>query len=169
MSVAWFYRIDYDLNKCHCQVDSCCNAPVLTNSTRIFYWCVQHVPEVVLEQLLIHRAISENDINRLYRKFNHRKKMHILKTVDPHFTQVWRGKKNFEVRKDDRGFEIEDDLTLCEYNPQTQMYNRQVICTISAKLTHQDHPGIQEGYCVLGLADCVYLSSHRPYKQEENK
>ena len=40
---------------------------------------------------------------------------HYLKTWPAPFEQVWNGRKTFEIRKDDRGFEVGDTLRLREY------------------------------------------------------
>lgn len=50
-------------------------------------------------------------------KLNQFKKMkHKLKTITPYFSQIWEGKKTFEVRKNDRDFQPGDTLALKEYN-----------------------------------------------------
>ena len=38
--------------------------------------------------------------------------LHVLKTVQPYFEALWSGEKRFEVRKNDRGFEVGDSLCL---------------------------------------------------------
>lgn len=42
---------------------------------------------------------------------------HELKTLPEHFGPVWTEDKKFEIRKDDRGFAIGDNLLLREYKP----------------------------------------------------
>jgi len=46
-----------------------------------------------------------------------RMEIHELKTWPEYFDAVWTNKKNFEVRKNDRGYQIGDLLLLREYNP----------------------------------------------------
>jgi len=41
--------------------------------------------------------------------------LHVLKTVQPYFEALWSGEKRFEVRKNDRGFQVGDSLCLREY------------------------------------------------------
>jgi hypothetical protein len=43
--------------------------------------------------------------------------LHILKTVNPYFEQAWLDNKTFEVRKNDRNFQIHDIVQLKYYNP----------------------------------------------------
>ena len=47
-------------------------------------------------------------------------KVHALKTIQPYYNDVWRGDKTFEVRYDDRGFQVGDLLKLEEYDPKTK-------------------------------------------------
>jgi uncharacterized protein YqfB (UPF0267 family) len=49
-------------------------------------------------------------------------KIHSLKTWPEFYAEVVSGRKTFEVRKDDRGFEVGDCLVLQEFNPETQQY-----------------------------------------------
>jgi ASC-1-like (ASCH) protein len=47
---------------------------------------------------------------------------HRLKTWPEYFEAVLSGKKTFEIRKNDRGFQVNDLLLLQEYNPKTEEY-----------------------------------------------
>ncbi|NUK29499.1 DUF3850 domain-containing protein [Parageobacillus sp. VR-IP] len=47
---------------------------------------------------------------------------HLLKIWPEYFEAVRSGKKTFEIRKNDRGFQVNDLLLLQEYNPKTQEY-----------------------------------------------
>ncbi|EZP75026.1 ASCH protein [Parageobacillus genomosp. 1] len=47
---------------------------------------------------------------------------HRLKIWPEYFEAVRSGKKTFEIRKNDRGFQVNDLLLLQEYNPKTQEY-----------------------------------------------
>lgn len=76
---------------------------------------------------------------------------HNLKTWPEYFEQVWQGKKNFEVRKNDRLFIESDTLTLREYDPENMNYTgRGIDCEISYILIGGSF-GIDKDYCVLGL------------------
>lgn len=87
---------------------------------------------------------------------------HILKTLAPYWDAVERGEKNFEVRRDDRGFQKGDRLVLRRLDPDligAQMeivagYDpplyREIAKTINYVLTG-GQLGIEPGYVVLGL------------------
>ncbi|KEO80852.1 DUF3850 domain-containing protein [Tumebacillus flagellatus] len=45
--------------------------------------------------------------------------IHQLKLQQPHFDAVASGEKTFELRKDDRGFQVGDTLVLREIDPRT--------------------------------------------------
>ncbi|RYG63647.1 DUF3850 domain-containing protein, partial [bacterium] len=49
-------------------------------------------------------------------------KVHDLKTQPEPFQAVWSGRKNFELRQNDRDFAMGDILLLREFDPKTQTY-----------------------------------------------
>lgn len=78
--------------------------------------------------------------------------IHHLKTWPGFFQAVRDGRKQFEVRKDDRGFQIGDRLHLQEWDPDTQEYTgRSHIMTVTYRLPGPGF-GIEDGFVVLGLA-----------------
>ena len=79
-------------------------------------------------------------------------KYHRLKTFPPYFQALWNKTKTFEVRRNDRDFQVDDTLELREYDPEVNEYSgRWVRATVVYMLTQIDVDGIEEGYCVLGL------------------
>lgn len=50
-------------------------------------------------------------------------KSHYLKTVQPFFSEVENGNKTFEVRKNDRDFQVGDEVYLQEYDAETKKYS----------------------------------------------
>lgn len=75
---------------------------------------------------------------------------HTLKTVQPYFDAVWSGTKRFELRVNDRDFQVDDMVFLKDYNQFTDEYSgREISCRISFLL--KDYPGIKDGYCIFGF------------------
>lgn len=85
-------------------------------------------------------------------------KIHELKVWPPYFRAVKDGAKPFEIRYDDRGFEVGDKLFLREFSPlgyykadEAAYYTgRTCIRKISYILRGKEW-GLMDGYVVLGL------------------
>jgi hypothetical protein len=76
---------------------------------------------------------------------------HELK-IDPEmFGVVESGEKPFDLRIDDRGFEVGDEIGFKEFDRKTGQYSdRCFVREISYIL--RDWPGLTKGYCIIGLA-----------------
>lgn len=77
-------------------------------------------------------------------------KFHELKTIQPFFQQVCDGVKTFELRKNDRDFQVNELLKLQEYNPITKEYTGRYVFK---KITYilKDFTGLVDGYVILGI------------------
>jgi hypothetical protein len=78
-------------------------------------------------------------------------KTHTLKTWNDYFDDIAFGDKSFEVRKDDRNYEVGDTLILQRYNPNTKEYDG---CEVSVKVKYilrGGSFGIEEGHVVMGI------------------
>lgn len=73
-------------------------------------------------------------------------KIHELKTLPQYFAEQVKGIKQFEVRKNDRNYEIGDVLILKEYDNGYTGSEISVIVTYILK----DFIGLKNGYVVLG-------------------
>ena len=73
---------------------------------------------------------------------------HELKTWTPYFELIMDRVKEFEIRKDDRGFTVGDELLLREY--RNNYTGRELLVTIIYKLEGGQF-GIEKGFCVLGI------------------
>ena len=75
---------------------------------------------------------------------------HVLKTIAPYFEEVASRRKTFEVRKDDRGFQVGDTLVLEEIDEQGWYTGRNCTVEVVYKLSGGQF-GIESWYCVLGI------------------
>lgn len=85
--------------------------------------------------------------------------LHKLKTEPTFFSAILRGDKNFELRKNDRGFRLNDELLLEEWIPENY-YEDEKEAEYSGKIIHRricyiltgGKFGLEDGYVILGLA-----------------
>ena len=75
---------------------------------------------------------------------------HELKTHPQEFQAVLNGLKTFEVRKNDRGFNVGDELRLIEYNQETKRYGSYCIRSIKY-IMHGPKFGVEKGYCAMSI------------------
>ena len=60
---------------------------------------------------------------------------HVLKTWPEYFGPVWDGKKTFEVRSNDRNYQVGDELLLREYDLLSDEYSgRHIACEVTYML-----------------------------------
>lgn len=83
-------------------------------------------------------------------------KTHYLKTLPQYFQALWDGKKNFELRKNDRDFRAEDILVLQEYAPSSlPTYTGRTVYAVVLYVLDHTCPvggvGLQDGFCVMAL------------------
>lgn len=79
---------------------------------------------------------------------------HSLKTLSRYLDAVGSRQKAFEVRRDDRDFQVGDWLVLREWDDQIGAFgSRWIGCKITYVLRGDDAVrfGIRNGYCVLGI------------------
>lgn len=76
-------------------------------------------------------------------------KSHELKVLPEYFTAVKDGRKKFELRKDDRGFEVGDLLLLREWNG-IEYSGRYVNCRVTYVL--KGFPGLDTNYVILSIS-----------------
>lgn len=88
--------------------------------------------------------------------------IHELKTTDSYFQAVWEGRKNFEIRKNDRGFNSGDGLILVEYSgaensEKWQQSGRRISCVI----TYVTNFAQRDNYVVMAIGR---LTNHEASK-----
>lgn len=76
---------------------------------------------------------------------------HELK-INPKFIQrILDGTKTFEIRKNDRDYQVGDTLIMRAYDEQIGWPDHGVYDTVVAKVVYFTTAYQQEGYCVLGI------------------
>lgn len=76
---------------------------------------------------------------------------HVLKTWPEYFNAIGDGRKPFEARKNDRGFQVGDTLELREVDPETKQFtSRWIFCKVSYLLEGGKF-GVEPGWCVMGI------------------
>lgn len=94
--------------------------------------------------------------------------VHELKTLPQYFKAVVSGEKTFEIRKDDRGFEVGDILILKEYNQgltdstgsekvviQEQGYTGKETRKTITYILKGGKYGLHQGYVILALGEYI--------------
>jgi len=76
--------------------------------------------------------------------------IHELKTWPNYFQRVQQGVKTFEIRRNDRDFQVGDILNLTSYNPETKEQGPRKAYQVTYIL-HGEQFGIERGYCVMAI------------------
>jgi len=78
---------------------------------------------------------------------------HELKTLNPYFQEIWNHRKTFEIRKNDRNFQVGDEVKLREYVVEHDTYTgRSIIGVVTYLTDYQQQPG----YVVFSLQDLTF-------------
>lgn len=78
------------------------------------------------------------------------RKIHYVKCESTFFEDVVNNYKLFEVRKNDRDYQPGDDMILKEWDKDLQEYTG-VEDRVTIIYMLENYPGIEPGYCVLGI------------------
>lgn len=78
-------------------------------------------------------------------------KIHRLKTWPIYFEDIDCENKSFELRFNDRGFEVGDYLILLEYEPVNEEYTGCVAVRVVTQIL-DNHPGLVDGYVCMSIA-----------------
>lgn len=73
---------------------------------------------------------------------------HKLKIQPEYFKEVYAGKKSFEIRKNDRNFQVGDMLMLQEYLPESNSYTGRVV---ERKVTYITDYAQVDDYVVMAM------------------
>lgn len=74
-----------------------------------------------------------------------------LKTLPEYFRAILSGEKNFEIRKNDRNFQVGDVLVLLEYDISKKEYTDRIISKKITYILPGGQFGVEEDYCIMGL------------------
>lgn len=79
--------------------------------------------------------------------------IHRLKTLSKYYKAVVKGDKTFEVRKDDRDFQVGDKLSLMKYSSNGNWMLESVTMTITYVLGRNEDEKmfVPDGYVILGI------------------
>lgn len=88
-------------------------------------------------------------------------KTHRLKTLPEYFKAIKEGTKPFEIRKNDRDFQVGDEVDLAEWDPKEKKETgRYLGCQVTYILNSSSFPeGLKDGYVILGLQiNCFWIN-----------
>jgi len=91
-------------------------------------------------------------------------KIHHLKTVQPFFSEVKNGTKTFELRRNDRDFQVGDEVILQEYDLQNNSFSGQ---EVRANITYvlKDWARLEEDYCVFAFEVTQHIDKNTKSEQ----
>lgn len=95
------------------------------------------------------------DIKSLTDQKDLKDKVHELKTWTSYFLQVKYGFKTFEVRKNDRDFQVGDYVKLKEWDNETETYTGRFLHRQIDYILHGGQFGIEKGYVVMQLKEGI--------------
>ena len=81
---------------------------------------------------------------------NKHPKVHVLKIYPEYYDDVANGIKTFELRKNDRDYQIGDIVLLNEYDSKTERYTGR-ICGFEIIYIYSGSIGLQPDYIILGI------------------
>jgi len=80
---------------------------------------------------------------------------HQLKVWSEYMDDLLNGSKTFELRFNDRNFQVGDFLSLMEYDKENQKYLSRELCVkITYILDNSVFDALKEGYIIMGIKPC---------------
>jgi len=93
--------------------------------------------------------------------------VHDLKCWPEFFHAIKQGRKSFDLRKNDRQFQVGDILLLREWIPQTEVYTGDKLQREVIYILRGPFGGIAADYCVMALAPTPSTESRDSVLEEE--
>ena len=84
--------------------------------------------------------------------------IHKLKTVQPYFDNCWQGKKTFEVRFNDRNFQVDDTVYLMEYDAESKAFSGRKLRTTIVYIL-ENYPALLDKYVVFSFIVDAHMES----------
>ncbi|QIL75110.1 DUF3850 domain-containing protein [Hymenobacter sp. HDW8] len=78
---------------------------------------------------------------------------HELKIWPACFEATLSGAKTFDVRENDRNYQVGDAVQLCEYEPESETYSGRSTARWISYVLQGGAFGLQAGWCILGLTE----------------
>lgn len=98
-------------------------------------------------------AFSEQFVPQFQISNPTQRQSHELKTWPSCFAAANAGNKPFDVRENDRNFQVGDLLVLREFDPETEQYTGQTVTRWVSYVLQGGAFGIRPEWCVLGFSD----------------
>lgn len=94
--------------------------------------------------------------------------IHELKTLPEYFEAIIKGEKLFEIRKNDRFFQVGDLLALNEFDIKNVSYTgRSCIVYIDYILNSEEF--CKSGFVVMSIKPCLIAKQDRPFSMEKGR
>jgi len=91
--------------------------------------------------------------------------MHRLKILPEYYEAVVKGKKKFEVRENDRGYQVGDHLALSEWDPKTKNYTGKEIWVFVTYMMEGGQYGLDEKYVIMSIEILDKKNEHEEWKE----
>jgi hypothetical protein len=78
--------------------------------------------------------------------------LHELKVHRQFWSALLDGSKMFDLRRNDRNYQVTDLLRLCEFDPKYGATGKQLMVKVTYMLFPEDCPGLMPGFCILGIS-----------------
>lgn len=85
--------------------------------------------------------------------------VHMLKSQEPGFSDLWFGRKRHEWRKADRDYDVDDLLTLRRYHPE-HGYSGECLVVHVTYITGGGQLGLPFGWCVMDVEVLVRFTKN---------
>ena len=77
--------------------------------------------------------------------------VHRIKTLTRYFERAIKGQKTFELRYNDRDYQVGDVVYLCEWDHENQAYTGSELGCEIIYVLHGPLYGLSEGWCIFGF------------------